>query len=314
MASGVARQFILHTVVISTATPIQINQVVDFDISPSLAKFFFYGSGQVDPTFAGIDSELPVLRVTSTALKSIIDGISTTAGIVIGSTVTVRFYFQQAAPGGTRQSGSTGFYLEGAVGIGVIDGISAEGGETFTPATADVLFYLVSADGETAPLTRTGSVVLPALVATDQIFTVGPVFLNNVEVGAIESFRFTPNVKVDRSRGDGQPYPTFVFITRRGDEQEGPMVTVSTKHIDALGSASSVAITSATTKLWLRSMKNGAVREATTASKHIKFVPAGGIAVDKGTNARDGGVAKLMIDFAATGAPAWAVTTLQAMP
>lgn len=310
MASGVAKKFILHTVVISTATPIQINQCKDFDISPSLAKFFEYGSGSVDPTFAGIDSELPILRVSSTAVQKILDGISTTAGLAIGGTVTVKFYFQQADAGGTRKSGSTGFCLTGSLGIAVIDGISAQGGQTFQPAVADVLFYLASTDGETAPLTYTGSVALPTLAATDQLFTVGPATLNGTEIGAIESFRFSPNLQVNRNRGDGQPYPTFVFIMRRGNEQEGPGIQVTTKHIDAL-TATTTSITSATTSIFLRAMKAGGTRELVTALTHIKFVPAGGLAIVQNISGSDGGEAGLAIDFAAVGAPAWAVTTLQ---
>lgn len=313
MASGVAKKFILHTVVISTVTPIQINQVVDFDISPSLARFFFYGSGQVDPTFAGIDSEMPVLRVTTTAVQKILDGISSTNGLALDGTVTVTFYFQQADKGAARKTGTTGFKLVGTIGIAVLEAIAAQGGNTFSPATADVLFYLGSSDGETAPLTYTGSVALPTLAASDQLFTVGPAFLNNVEVGAIESFSFRPNVRVNRNRGDGQPYPTFVFIMRRGDESQGPTISVTTRHIDALN-ATTVAITSATTKLWLRAMKDGAAREATSAAKHIKFVPGGGLAIVTNIRGSDGGEAGLAVDFSATGSPAFTITTAQAMP
>lgn len=304
---AVTTKYILQTVVIAG---VQINQIKDVEVSPQISRMFEYGSGTVDPTFAGFDSEEPVLRFTTTAIKKLLSVVDVNAGVAITTSpaATAVFYFQQTASGGTRQTGATGFSITVGLGIAVISRISAGDGQV---ATADCLVYALSTDGETAPLAYATGVTLPALAATDQLYTVGPAYTNNVAVGAVESFDFDPKISVRRNRGDGEAYPTYTFIMRRGSEGDGPTITITTRNLNKAAAGSAVAIASST-RVFLRSLKAGALRETLASLKHIQFVANSGSVIVNSLGGRDGDEGMLSLDISAvatTSLPAFSITS-----
>jgi hypothetical protein len=288
---SVLKKYTLHSVTIGSSA---INQCKMISINPSITRMLEFGSGTVDPTFTAIDSEEPVCRFSSTALKKVLAAVDLNNGVVISSTAKAYFYFQQMAPGGTRLAGSTAFRIGVTVGIGVVNTIEAANG----PATADVSVFACSSDGETSPLDYTANVAVPSLAATDQMYTIGPVKVNGAFVGGIESIRFDPRVNVRRNRGDGEPYPTFAYIARRGSEQDGPTITFTTRHMETMAAGSSVPIAS-TTYAALRAYKQGSTRETLAALKHILLTANAGSIIVQDGEARDGDEGLTTIDIAA---------------
>lgn len=286
----VTEKWTLHCVVVGST---QINQTKEYDIDPQIAKLFEYGSGQVDPTFAAFDGESPVIRFSTTAIKRLLATINVENGQALSSGTPVDIYFQQMAPGGTRLTGATGLRVRVSAGMAVVSRITAGDGQV---AVAEAMVYAVSTDGESTPIAVTANVTLPVLLATDQLYTSGPAVLGGAEIGAIESFEFDPKLSVRRNRGDGQAYATFAYMLRRGSEDDGPSIMLSTRHLGKLVSGTSFAIDAANDYVALRALKSGAPREALTALKHIKFKPnAGAVLVSRAT-ARDGDEASLMLE------------------
>lgn len=304
----VSKKWFVHTVVIGST---QINQIQALYVNPGVQKLFDYGSGQVDPGFAGFDGERPVLRFRTTALKRALGTINVLNGQAISSGTHAKIYFQQGAEGGTRQTGSTGLLVDCAEGVACITRISCPRDGAI--AILEGMIYASSADGETSPLAYTQNAALPTLLANDQAYTVGPLILNGTEVGGIESFDFDPKINVVLNRSDGQPFPTYAYIKRRGDEQDGPSVIMSTRHLEKIAAGSTQAITGLTFAS-LRSMKAGAFREAPSAAKHIRFTANAGALVIPEGGAEDGDEGAATLDLAATNTstlPAFSVSTDQ---
>jgi hypothetical protein len=298
---SVAKKYALRTVVFNTTS---INQIKGVQISPNIEKYFEYGSGSVDPTFAGIDSEQPIITFSTTAIKKILAAVDVNNGLAITALAKAIFYFQQMAPGSTRLTGSTALKIETSIGIACISGISAADGQA---ARATVMVYAASTDGETSPLTYTQNVAVPALAATDQLYTIGPAVVNGTAVGAIESFAFDPKIQVRRNRGDGEAYPTFVYIARRGSEQDGPSIKLTTRHLEKAAAGSAVAIASTTTAS-LRAMSNGGTRTPLATAAHILFTAAAGSVIVEELGADDGDEGKLSLEIAAVGTTGAAFT------
>lgn len=302
---SVTKKYALRTVSIGSNS---INQIKGVRISPQIAKMFEYGSGEVDPTFAGIDSEEPIITFSSTAIKKVLAAVDLNTGVAASGSAKFSFYFQQMAPGGTRLTGSTALKIDVSAGLACIAGITGRDG---SPARASVMAYAASTDGETSPLTYTANVAVPTLAATDQLYTIGPATINGAAVGGVESFDFDPRISVRRNRGDGEAYPTFTYISRRGSEQDGPSIILSTRHLEKAATGSAIAISSTTT-VALRAMKNGGTREALSALKHILFTANAGSVIVNELGAEDGDEGLLTLDIAGvstSGTAAFTATT-----
>ncbi len=155
-----------YTIYCAVINGVQINQCKGISLSPSVARLFEYGSGTVDPQFAGYDGDDPVIRFSSTALKKLIANIDPTSGVALDGTVTAEIWFQKMQKGGTRQTGATALKMSIGYGIACLTGITAADAQV---AVGEAMIYGTSIDGETSPITITPASTLPALSATDQL-------------------------------------------------------------------------------------------------------------------------------------------------
>lgn len=307
---SVLNKWALHVVVIGST---QINATKDIQINPGVNKLFEYGAGQPDPQFAGYDGEQPLLTFSTTAIKKLLTGLNpTTPGATdfraLGGGVNADFYFQQMAPGGTRLTDTTGKRIRVSAGIACLNRISGREAEV---ATGEGKIYAISTDGETSPLTITEDVALPSLGATNELYTIGPGRINDVDIGAVESLDYDPMIEVRMNRGDGQAYPTFAYLLRRGNEQSGASLRLTTRHLGTL--ASSVTTISDITRGTLRSLKQGGHREAESALKHIIISASAGGVLMENIGGRDGDEARLAIDINGTGSPPFGIVVDQAL-
>ncbi len=293
-----------YTIYCAVINGVQINQCKSIAFSPSVAKLFEYGSGTVDPQFAGYDGDDPIIRFSSTALKKLIANINPDTGVALDGTITAEIWFQKMQKGGTRQTGATALKLTIGYGIACLMGINGADGQA---AVGEAMIYGTSVDGETSPVTLTSASTLPALAATDQLYTIGPAKINNAFYGGIESFAWDPKIQIRRNRGDGEPYRTFAYIARRGNEQDGPSVRLTSRHIEGL--TTSVTAISSSTKLFLRSMKAGGIRETLAATKHISFTAAAGGVTIEDMSGRDGDEASTNIEVNGTGSPSFTIAS-----
>lgn len=306
---SVTKKFTLHSVSIGASA---INQLKLIGINPNVQKMMEYGSGLVDPTFSAIDGAEPILRFQTTAIKKVLSAVNLNSGTAVTSSAKANFYFQQMADGATRLGGSTALRVTSSKGIAVINMIRASNG----PAIADVTVFALSIDGETDPLEYTTGVAVPTLAATDQMYTVGPAMLAGSFIGGIESMQYDPRITVRRNRADGEPYPVFGYILRRGDEQDGPTITLQTRHLDTIAAGTTVAV-SGTTYAALRAYKAGSTRETLAALKHVLLTPNSGTVIVQDATAEDGGEGMATIDInavATSSLPAVSATTDVAIP
>lgn len=305
---AITEKWVPHSLVIGST---QINQIQFLGVNPGVEKIFDFGSGQVDPGFAGYDGERPLLRFRTTALKRALGTISVLNGQAISSGTHAKIYYQRAAEGGTRQTGSTGLMVDASEGIACITRISCPRDGAL--AILEGMIYATSSDGETAPLAYTTNAALPTLLANDEAYTVGPLFLNEEEIEPIESFEFDPKLRISVNRGSGRPFPTWCHIQRRGDETDGPNIMMTTKKMSVLADGAVQPITAATFAS-LRSMLAGGYREALDASKHILFTANAGALRLEEASAEDGGEGVVNLDLAGVRTdtlPAFSVTTDQ---
>lgn len=296
-------KYTLHSVVFSNglSADVQINQLKDVQISPNLSRYFEYGSGQVDPTFAVVDSEEPLITFSSTAVKRVLTAVNMTTGRAITSSDTCTLYFQKMVNGGTR-TGTGSLTVTVSVGIACVSKISAANG---SPAMIEVMVYAASSDGETSPLAYgTGSA--PALADTDQLFTIGPALLNDTAFEGVESVEIDTKINIRRNRADGSPYPTFLYIQRRGSEQDAPSIRLSTRHMGELNGSSVLDGTTtaidggASSFVSFRAFKSGSTRWALASTEHITVDINGGLISVESAGSRDGDEGMLDINITST--------------
>jgi hypothetical protein len=187
----------------------QIHQIVDQYVDPRTEELIESVDGQVDPTFAAIMSQSPMLGWSTRALATAL-GYCGIGGLAMTGTGT-DIYFQPSAQGGTRTTTDCTKFAT-TNGIVCIESISAQQG---APASLTQMAYAISPDGTTAPMAVTQGVTLPAQTATREYYTLGPVFINGTKITSLKGWDFGLNKNVIVDAFDGFAYPTLAYILGR---------------------------------------------------------------------------------------------------
>lgn len=273
-----SRAFTLGCVVTSAG---QINQIADHSIDPGVETVILRGDGVVDPRFAAVMAQRPMLSFTTTAIARAL-GYAGISGLGISGT-TLDLYLQQYQDVGTRLSGANSVRARVSKGLLVPQRLTARSGRA---AVLSYQVYAASSDGTTAPLAIAKSQTMPSVSAFDQAFTVGPASINGTTVEAVRELEidFGMAVRV-LEPGDGDVYPTFVCLMERR-----PTVTLRTTNVHLLDSAELgqwVAQGGTDSLVYLRKIDRNGTRVANGTAEHVRFSIDDGIVTARPFSSED---------------------------
>lgn len=267
-----------------------IPQMSEQSLDPQTQEYVESYDGQVDPSFAAILMQKPMMRLSSTALAAVLTSVGIGGLAYGGVSDPVAFYYQPAAYGGTRDTTDcTRFVSE--QGMVVLDGIEAAEGQ---PATASLMAYCNSADGESLPMAMTSGVTLPTPVTAKNVHTVGPVKINGVLISGVigSSLRF--GLQVTHECADGSAYPTMAYILVRR-----AVATVRTRNVELVESLGLFTPQSASQKstLFYRKMLPGGTRVPNATAAHVSLGISAGMILARRVDAQQGQPATAEIEI-----------------
>ena len=130
-------------------------------------------------------------------------------------------------------------------------------------------------DGTNAPMTAAGSIAVPTAALAQELFTLGPVFLNGSQLSGVESWDLDLGVKIYMKPADGEIYPSFVCV-----EEHQPVLSIVAPKASLWGTyglegTALSALTFGLRKKTIDSANNVAIATAV----HVLFTATGGGAI-----------------------------------
>ncbi len=246
------------------ATPAVTIAVQGWNVSTQINEIIESNGGEVDPRLVAVMDSQPRLSFTTHQLT-----VLSSFGIAGAQITTLEAYITKLANYGTRTAGSTHTKVAIATGLCVPRTLSVSQGQAATLAMEAIA---ISTDGATAPVVATASQALPAAAAGNEVFTLGPVKINNTAVD-VESVTVDFGLSLHVESSEGQPYPTLVAIMARQ-----PSIRLGCKSIDVISNLglSGVAY-SAATHLYFRKIAAGGTRVTDITAAHVKISINGGM-------------------------------------
>lgn len=249
----------------------QINQVQEQSMPTGFNEIIESSDGMVDPTFSAVMAMAPRLSFKTTAIATLLGVVGITP---VSISANVVFYYQQTQPNGTRLTGSVHRSATIAAGMVVLRKISAaQGGK----AMMEVDVIPLSSDGTTDPITFASAIALPTLTGTAEMFTLGPLKINNVMTDGVQSMDFDLGIREQVMSHAGLVYPVRAHAEQR-------LPSFRWKHADAsllstLGLTGLPAVPGAGSECqaFLRKMTAQSTRVIAATAQHIAFTFKKGI-------------------------------------
>lgn len=263
---------------------VDLTQVTDCRISAGLAELVLRAGGQIDPTFVAIGKASPLLTVTTTELKRVLDKMAT-PWYGLGFTSSddpVIAYFQKHLAAGVRSTISDFISVTITDGLLVPRTMAWQDGQ---PATIAFDVFPAKSDGSNVVTVATGVANPSITMTTDQIWTAGPLKVNTATLSttkflAVQSGNLDFGIEVERIGGDGHIYDQFVSILSRQ-----PVLTAQLTDETSLtelctgGEMIGKAQTVNDSKVFLRKMLANGTRVAAETAEHIFIAMDDGIIV-----------------------------------
>lgn len=194
----------------------ELQQLDDERWSSGITRTVERAAGSPHPNFSFVDQFGPGIEATTPQVRTLLSNVPVN-GL---SAVSTNAYLKLAATTGnaTRASSSHGRLT---VPLGLLHWNSIT-----LPHRGRGRAQLVLAagfDGVNDPFVYSGGVSLPTDVRVQEIVRAGPVRVNGTTIPGVQNIEVSSGVQVTRAGGDGEEFPTFVFV-----ELTEPTVTIQT--------------------------------------------------------------------------------------
>lgn len=247
---------------------LSLTQIHDVQNNANAQKDVIIAAGSIDPAGIPLMFAAPTASFKSHDIAGVLSVVSITGGLFCSSGAIIQF--QNRVEGGTFGGSGVHTKLTSTLGWLGITGFSAsQDGE------AEVsLGYWHLYDGTNAPITASGAASLSLSPAYNTKFSLGPVYINSVEVPAITSVSVNPGVNYQTNRESGDVFARSGSIYTRT-----PMFTFSTAWAK-IAAQSNILFNSAlpgTAAFYLRKMLSGGSRVSDATTEHIKLSCSAGV-------------------------------------
>lgn len=260
-----------YAVAIGAATVIR--QITNVALDPAVQEMLVSGSGRIDPEHASVASQIPMMRFTTTAIKTAIDAAGV-SGLKIDQTNDTNqmiFQFQRRAQGGTFDTGSSHTKL--TIKRGLLKPVTVNASQGDTPATIEYELVCLY-DGANAPvIIETDQALVDKSPAISDVWTVGPWWVNAALVDGIQDFTMNFGINHNAPLGSGEVWSQLAYIQSRAASMTCTSLDTSpiVSAVGLLGIARS-----GSTRAFLRKKAQGGANVLDATAEHIRFDVAEG--------------------------------------
>jgi hypothetical protein len=218
-----ARYSIYPSIFNTGGTPLTLNNVSSVRPSTGVSQLIARAGGAVTRAAVGTAFADPRVSFTTRDLATILGAVSLTSGLAITSASLLQY--QLRADGGTFAGGSSHIALRSHKGFLYPTSIRATQDQTDgVPVDLD---YMVLDDGTNAVLEILSAQALSGSPAVTDIFYLGPVVVEGVQLTGVRETSVTPGIGYETIRTDGSPYPTEGSITSVNQEMRVTSVNLA---------------------------------------------------------------------------------------
>lgn len=249
-------------------TTLLIDQILSHSVRTGPTHQAVVPGGNVDTSAHITVMAEPVVEFSSDDLKTVLDTITISAGLALTGGLTIRY--QQRIDGGAFAGGSNNATITATKAFAYPTSIQATQDDE-NGATVDVRVAVLY-DGTNDPLNEnTGVSFAGVSPAFNQVFHLGPVYLNGTELEAVRSVRIDPGITYVPFRGSGDVYARQGSITRRM-----PVITVNITDMDSLATVGTLfnAASAGTLACYFWKGVSGGARVAVASAVHCKVSAA----------------------------------------
>lgn len=212
------------------ASPLAIKQVRGRTVTPSPTRSEVVPGGAVDRAASILSHAEPVIRIDSPDLATLLAAVSPTVGYFASSGATFRA--QKRAAGGLFAGSSSHFTLSSSKGMLLPDRLSCSQDDA-QGSQLSLMYYPLSSDGLTAPLSVSTSASLSDSPAFVSQYFLGPVYAGSSQLAGLTSIDVAFGLTFSAKRHDGD-----VFAKEGSIVSRLPVITLrfdSIEHASAVG-------------------------------------------------------------------------------
>ena len=250
----------------------------NLNIEPGFAEFLQQNGIVVDPTYVGVQGIAPIISVDTFDIELLVG----TVGFAGLTSTTFECHFIEIASGAVAAPGNTAVKVAGTVGLAVISGITASGGENATEAVGSMELHALGT-ATVAPLVVTDLQTPPAAVDLAQVFYLADVTFNGSSYEPL-NVSIQPALEVAKRMSAGNAWPTFAGVPRRAAQ-----ITISTENMIALADMSTGGAGTelegalvADVEIFFRQGLSGTARTAAATLAHLKVTAASAMVTPAG--------------------------------
>jgi hypothetical protein len=247
----------------STLDLVQCHSV---SVNPGASKVTIIPSGALNPLAIPMMFAAPTVTLRTHDIAAVLAAVSITNGLPITSSALIQY--QGRDDGATFTGSNTHTVLSATKGWLGITGITAS---QDSPAEVTLGFWALY-DGTNLPFVTDGTASLTSTPAFGSMFSLGPVYINSVELAGIQSWSCSPgiNYQVNRESGD-------VFARTGSIHSRNPTFTFSGFKASLLESGLFNQSLAGTFAAYARKMVHGGSRVADATTEHVKLSAAAGV-------------------------------------
>lgn len=268
----ISKKWMIAHAVLGDAGPLK--QLTNYGLIPGVQMIDLGFDGAVDRSFVTPGLVAPSIAFDMLNIKDALDAAGFD-GLKLAGSETFTGYFQMVAEGAIRAAAADN-HLKMAIAKGILIPLTLTVADN-QPASISMLAAAVSPDGTTLPIIVTDGQTYTASAAATVGYTLGPIKPAGTDVGYTGNLGMTIDfgIRLDIASGDGEGFPTFVFIVERR-----PVITFTSTDASLIDTLSETGktIENASTAIYLRKFSkvgNNVIRVTNVTAEHIKFTVPG---------------------------------------
>lgn len=269
----------VHKIYAVRANTTLIDQVTTSRVSTEIQTRLVSADGGAYPRFAQLVSQTPGIMFGTSKIASVLSTIGLT-GLKIGAASAFTAWFQATEEGGVRgSSGHEMMVLNEGLILPRRLSASLDGQATLEYEA------IATWDGTNDPIVLSSSALAGTPNVTEDYYA-GPVSVNGTACDGVQSIDIDFGIRERRERGDGDLWPTLVYIDRIV-----PTIRIRTLKAALLRTLGlkGAAQGATDTVVYLRKGSDGGGRVANATSEHVSFtIDAGHIQVREVGGSNDG--------------------------
>lgn len=191
-----------------------INNIESVTPSAGIKEMSIMPGGAVDQAMVAMAFSDATVKMKSRDLASVLNAVSLVSGKSIGTSAVIQY--QKRLNGGTFTGAGTHATLTGSLGMLLVEDIGADQ-DNADGAEVNLVYYPLSTDGLTKPLSENISANLASAPAVNGLYSLGPVNFEGIVGGlvGVTKVRVKTGIEYKTNRSSGGVFANIGVIVKR---------------------------------------------------------------------------------------------------